>query len=123
MTAELTSTILIVHPNAGRRRPRHVGPDDHLDRQWFTLDSDHHVRIRNAQDMVVSYVLRLFEPPGRNPIEHLALERQCTEHRIKGADAVSHNDGTLIVSGVVVAHLAFVLDAKLQKIRGYESVL
>src|SRR5690606_7875598 len=71
------------------------------------------VRVGDADDVVRRDLLRLLEPPGREAIEHLSLERQRADDAVEGADAVGDDDeAPAILRRVVVADLAFVLAAE-----------
>ena len=58
--------------------------------------------------MVVGDVARFFEPPSRDPVEDLTLERQRAEHAIEGGDAIADDDRAFAIARIIVANLALV---------------
>ena len=122
VTAEDALAGLVVRPHARRGRARDVRTNDHLDGQRRAVDALEDVRIRHADEVVLRHVLRLLEPPRRETVQHLPLERDRAQDAIERTDAIADDDETPAVTAVVVADLALVALPEPFEPRGLESV-
>src|SRR5207249_312109 len=108
VSAERSLALLVVGPDARRRRARDVRAHHHLHAQRLALQALEDVRIRQPHEVALRDALRLLEPPRGETVQHLALERDRAEHAIERADAIGDDDEAPIAAAVVVADLSFV---------------
>jgi len=112
---------MAVCQDGGIGRAREVAAVDELHGQELTLAYQGDVRVGHLDQVVLHHVPGLLEPEGRQPVQHLALEREGSDHHVEAAHAVGDDDGAAPVRAVVVAYLALVALAESGEVRPIQS--
>ena len=93
----------VPRPEGGVGDPGDVRPDDDLDRQRMCRRGDQHVGVGNRDGVVVDDVGGVFEPPGRELVEHLPLVRHAGDDPVERGEAVGGDEQPIAV-GQAVRH-------------------